>query len=135
MPAVGMGRLAPRARKATVITRPPGSRSGSPSEPTGISEHDEVVQADGWASDLVNLLGDGHRWVAAWREKGYARLPVRRPGPLFDEIVTRALEVHPLQQGKQASARNRALRLQEHKGEFLRSPLLSSTMLPSERSG
>ncbi|MGI5289163.1 IS66 family transposase [Nonomuraea polychroma] len=34
-------------------------------EATGIAEHDANAAADGWAEDLVNLLGDGYRWVAA----------------------------------------------------------------------
>nr|WP_260408685.1 IS66 family transposase [Planomonospora venezuelensis] len=93
-------------------------------EATGIGEFDAVARADGWAQALVDLLGDGHRWVAAWREKGHDRLPDFKLDDLsrrFDELVERALSAHPPRgSGRQSPARNLALRLRERKAEVLR---------------
>ena len=72
---------------------------------------------------MINLLGDAHRWVAAWRRDGHGRLPDFTAEDLswrYDELVTRALTVHPARRGKQTPARNAALRLQKRKHEFLR---------------
>jgi transposase len=96
----------------TCCGRPPGSGSTTP-----------VARADGWAADLVNLLGDAHRWVSAWREQGHDRLPEFKLDDLhrrYDNVVERALALHPPRSGKQSPARNLALRLRERKPEFLR---------------
>lgn len=93
-------------------------------EATGIGEYDAVARADGWAQALVWLLGDGHRWVAAWRDKGHDRLPDFKLDDLsrrFDDLVERALAAHPPRgSGKQSPARNLALRLRDRKDEVLR---------------
>ena len=92
-------------------------------ELTGIGEFDQAAQADGWPEDVINLLGDAHRWVAAWRRDGHGRLPDFTAEDLswrYDELVARALTVHPARRGKQTPARNAALRLQKRKHEFLR---------------
>ncbi|WP_328818948.1 IS66 family transposase [Nonomuraea cypriaca] len=93
-------------------------------EATGIGEYDAVARADGWAGALVLLLGDGHRWVAAWRDKGHDRLPAFKFDDLsrrFDDLVERALAAHPPRgSGKQSPARNLALRLRDRKDEVLR---------------
>jgi transposase len=93
-------------------------------EATGIGEYDAVARADGWAQALVWLLGDGYRWVAAWRDKGHDRLPAFKLDDLsrrFDDLVKRALAAHPPRgSGKQSPARNLALRLRDRKDEVLR---------------
>lgn len=92
-------------------------------EATGIGEYDPAAAAEGWAEDLVNLLGDAHRWVAGWRERGAASLPGFKLDDLrwrYDQIVERALATHPPRPGKQTPARNLALRLQKRKAAFLR---------------
>jgi transposase len=92
-------------------------------EATGISEYDPQARADGWAEDLVNLLGDAHRWVAHWRGHGHTSLPPFKLDDLserYDHLVARALTVHPPRPGKQTPARNLALRLRDRKTEFLR---------------
>jgi transposase len=63
-------------------------------EATGIGEYDAVARTDGWAQALVLLLGDGYRWVAAWRDKGHDHLPDFKLDDLsrrFDDLVERAL--------------------------------------------
>jgi transposase len=92
-------------------------------EATGIGEHDPAARADGWAEDLVNLLGDAHRWVGHWREQGHHRLPEFKLDDLhrrYDRLVDRALALHPPRTGKQSPARNLALRLRDRRDEFLR---------------
>jgi transposase len=92
-------------------------------EATGISEYDSHAAADGWADDLVTLLGDAHRWAAYWRERGHTGLPTFKLNDLhvrYDRLVERALSVHPARDGKQTPARNLALRLQTRRTEFLR---------------
>jgi len=92
-------------------------------EATGIGEYDPQARADGWAEDLVGLLGDAHRWVAGWRQQGWHSLPAFKLDDLswrYDRIVERALAVHPPRSGKQIPARNLALRLRDRKTEFLR---------------
>lgn len=92
-------------------------------EATGIGEFDPHARADGWADDLVTLLGDAHRWVAHWRDRGHTGLPAFKYDDLsarYDHVVDRALTVHPAQPGRQTPARNLALRLQARKTEFLR---------------
>ncbi|WP_170317223.1 DUF6444 domain-containing protein [Acrocarpospora corrugata] len=85
---------------------------------------DPAAGADGWARALVNLLGDGYRWVAAWQEKGHDRLPDFKRDDLsrrLDDLVERALAAHPPRgAGKQSPARNLALRLRQRKDEVLR---------------
>lgn len=92
-------------------------------EATGIGEYDPVARADGWAEELVLLLGDGYRWVVTWREKGHDRLPDFKLEDLrrrFDDLVDRALAAHPPRgSGKQSPARNLALRLRDRKDEVL----------------
>jgi transposase len=92
-------------------------------EATGINEYDPAAAADGWADDLVTLLGDAHRWVAHWRAQGHHGLPTFKQADLaerYDRLVERALSVHPARPGKQTPARNLALRLQTRRTEFLR---------------
>jgi transposase len=92
-------------------------------EATGIGEHNPQARADGWTEDLVNLLGDAHRWVAHWRTQHHTSLPTFKLDDLsarYDRLVTHALRVHPPRPGKQTPARNLALRLQARKAEFLR---------------
>jgi transposase len=92
-------------------------------EATGIGEYDAAARTDGWAEDLVNLLGDAHRWVGHWQEQGHHRLPDFKLDDLhwrYDRLVERALGLHPPRAGKQSAARNLALRLRDRKHEFLR---------------
>jgi transposase len=92
-------------------------------EATGISEYDPQAAADGWADDLLTLLGDAHRWVAHWRDRGHTGLPTFKLDDLhtrYDRLVEGALSIHPARPGKQTPARNLALRLQTRKTEFLR---------------
>jgi transposase len=92
-------------------------------EATGIAEYDAAARDEGWAGELVNLLGDAHRWVRAWRDRGHDRLPDFKLDDLhrrYDNVVERALALHPPRSGKQTPARNLALRLRDRKPEFLR---------------
>lgn len=92
-------------------------------EATGIGEHDPAARTDGWAADLVNLLGDAYRWVGHWRQRGHHRLPDFKLNDLhwrYDRLIERALALHPPRAGKQSPARNLALRLHQRKDEFLR---------------
>jgi transposase len=92
-------------------------------EATGIGEYDPHARADGWADDLVTLLGNAHHWVAHWRDQGHTGLPAFKYDDLstrYDDLVTRALTIHPPRPGRQTPARNLALRLQTRKTEFLR---------------
>jgi len=92
-------------------------------EATGIGEHDPAARDEGWAADLVNLLGDARRWVGHWREQGRHRLPEFKLDDLhrrYDRLIERALALHPPPRGKQTPARNLALRLRDRKDEFLR---------------
>lgn len=92
-------------------------------EATGIGEFDSLARADGWAEDLVTLLGDAHRWVAHWRAQDHTGLPPFKLDDLsarYDLLVGRALRIHPARSGKQTPARNLALRLRDRKTEFLR---------------
>jgi transposase len=92
-------------------------------EATGIGEYDPHARADGWAEDLVTLLGDAHRWVAHWHAQGHTGLPAFKLDDLtarYDDLVARALTAHPPRPGKQTPARNLALRLQARKTQFLR---------------
>lgn len=92
-------------------------------EATGIGEYDPAARAEGWADDLVNLLGDAHRWVGHWRQQGHHRLPDFKLDELYrryDRLVNRALDLHPPRTGKQTPARNLALRLRERRDELLR---------------
>ncbi|NLU80988.1 transposase [Micromonospora sp. HNM0581] len=94
-----------------------------PREATGIGEFDPHTRADGWAEDLVTLLGNTHRWVAHWRDRGHTGLPAFTYDDLstrYDHVVDRALAVHPARPGRQTPTRNLALRLQARKTEFLR---------------
>lgn len=92
-------------------------------EATGTGEVDATAREDGWAADLVNLLGDAHRWVGHWREQGHHRLPDFKLDDLhwrYDRVVERALALHPPRPGKQTPARNMALRLHQRRDELLR---------------
>jgi transposase len=92
-------------------------------EATGIGEFDPQARTDGWAEDLVNLLGDAHRWVAHWRGRNHTSLPPFKLDDLsarYDLLVERALTIHPARSGKQTPARNLARRLRDRKTEFLR---------------
>jgi transposase len=92
-------------------------------EATGIGEFDALARTDGWTENLVNLLGDAHRWAAHWRGQGHTSLPPFKLDDLsarYDCLVERALTLHPARPGKQTPARNLALRLRDRKTEFLR---------------
>jgi transposase len=92
-------------------------------EATGIGEFDPHAAADGWADDLVTLLGNAHRWVTHWRDRGHTALPAFKYDDLserYDHVVDRALAAHPTRPGRQTPAGNLALRLQARKTEFLR---------------
>jgi transposase-like protein len=91
-------------------------------ELAGIGEFDAAAQGDGWTSAMIDLLGDAHRWVAAWRRDGHDGLPGFKAADLrrrWDETLERALAVHPPRPGKQTPARNLALRLRDRREEFL----------------
>jgi len=92
-------------------------------EATGIGEYDTAARADGWPADLVDLLGDAHRWVSTWSEQGHHRLPEFKLDDLhrrYDRIVDQALKLHRPRTGRQTPARNLALRLRDRRDEFLR---------------
>jgi transposase len=91
-------------------------------ELTGISEFDAAARADGWAAQMTDLLGDAYRWTAAWNRQGRSGLPDFKADDLrrrWDELIERALAAHPPRAGKQAPARNLALRLRDRREEFL----------------
>jgi transposase len=91
-------------------------------ELAGIGEFDTAARDDGWTQAMIDLLGDAHRWVAAWKRDGYIRLPEFKAADLrlrWDETIERALAVHPPRRGKQTPARNLALRLRDRREEFL----------------
>src|SRR3982074_2995474 len=79
--------------------RTPCATSTSSPELTGIGEFDQAARVDGWTEAVINLLGDAHRWVGAWRRDGHDRLPNFTVEDLsswrYDELVARALNVHP----------------------------------------
>lgn len=92
-------------------------------EATGIAEFDPAAASDGWATGLVDLLGDAYRWVGHWAARGHHTLPAFKLDDLharYDALVTRALAVHPPRPGRQTPARNLALRLSRRRDEFLR---------------
>jgi transposase len=92
-------------------------------EAVGVGEFDPAARTDGWAADLVDLLGDAHRWIGHWGARGHHRLPQFKLDDLhhrYDAIVGRALAVHPPRTGKQTPARKLALRLRNRKQDFLR---------------
>jgi transposase len=92
-------------------------------EATGIAEFDPVAHTDGWATGLVDLLGDAYRWVGHWAARGHSALPPFKLDDLharYDALVTRALAAHPPRPGRQTPARNLALRLSQRRDEFLR---------------
>lgn len=91
-------------------------------ELTAIGEFDPAAQADGWAGQMIDLLGDAYRWTGAWNRKGHTRLPDFKADDLrrrWDELIERALAAHPPRTGKQTPARNLALRLRDRREEFL----------------
>lgn len=91
-------------------------------ELAGIGEFDAAARSDGWAQQMIDLLGDAHRWVAAHRRDGHHRLPDFKADDLrarWDRTLERALALHPPRSGKQAPARNLALRLAGRREEFL----------------
>lgn len=91
-------------------------------ELTGIGEFDPAAREDGWAEKVLHLLGDAHRWVAARRRDGHDHLPgftIDELRSRYDQVVTRALKIHPPRRGTQTPARNLAPRLQARKDEFL----------------
>jgi len=92
-------------------------------ELTGIGEFDAAAREDGWAQTMIDLLGDAHRWVAAYRRDGHTCLPDFKADDLrhrWDQTIERALAAHPPRPGKQTPARNLALRLRDRRDEFLR---------------
>jgi transposase len=91
-------------------------------ELAGIGEFDPAARADGWAGQMINLLGDAYRWAGAWNRKGHTRLPDFKADDLrrrWDELIGQALAAHPPRTGKQTPARNLALRLRDRREEFL----------------
>lgn len=91
-------------------------------ELAGIGEFDATAREDGWAQQMIDLLGDAHRWVAAYRRDGHDRLPDFKADDLrtrWDHTIERALAAHPPRSGKQTPARNLALRLRDRREEFL----------------
>jgi transposase len=91
-------------------------------ELTGIGEYDTAAREDGWAAQMIDLLGDAHRWAATWRRDGHHALPDFKAEDLhrrYDALIERALATHPPRTGKQTPARNLALRLGDRKDEFL----------------
>ena len=42
-------------------------------ELAGIAEFDPDARADGWADEMIDLLGDAYRWAGAWHRKGTYR--------------------------------------------------------------
>lgn len=60
-------------------------------ELAGIGEFDAAARQDGWAQEMIDLLGDAHRWVAAWRRDGHTELPdfndAAKMGPNADASV------------------------------------------------
>ncbi|MWA07267.1 transposase [Actinomadura sp. LD22] len=47
-------------------------------EPAAIAEFDAVAR-DGWAAEMIGLLGEAHRWSSAWHRKGHTPLAVDVP--------------------------------------------------------
>jgi transposase-like protein len=91
-------------------------------ELTGIGEFDATARADGWAQEMIDLLGDAYRWAGAWQAKGHRRLPDFKAEDLrrrWEEVTGQALARHPPRPGKQTPARNLALRLRNRREEFL----------------
>lgn len=91
-------------------------------ELAGIGEFDAAAREDGWAQQMIDLLGDAHRWVAAHRRDGHDRLPDFKADDLrtrWGHTIERALAAHPPRPGKQTPARNLALRLRDRREEFL----------------
>ena len=91
-------------------------------ELTGIGEFDPAARGDGWTTAMIDLLGDAHRWVAAWRGDGHRCLPEFKADDLrlrWDETIEEALAAHPPRKGRQTPARNLALRLRSRRDEFL----------------
>lgn len=92
-------------------------------ELAGIGEFDAAARDDGWAQQMIDLLGDAYRWVAAYRRDGHTCLPDFKADDLryrWDQTIERALAAHPARPGKQTPARNLALRLRDRRDEFLR---------------
>jgi transposase len=92
-------------------------------ELTGIGEFDAAAREDGWTQAMIDLLGDAHRWVAAFKRDGHRALPDFKAADLrsrWDQTLERALAAHPPRPGKQTPARNLALRLRDRRDEFLR---------------
>ena len=91
-------------------------------ELAAIAEFDAAARDDGWAEEMIDLLGDAYRRVGAWQKKGHTRLPDFKADDLrtrWDETSGRALAAHPPRSGKQILARNLALRLAGRREGFL----------------
>jgi hypothetical protein len=70
----------------------------------GIGEFDAAAREDGWAQQMIDLLGDAHRWVAAYLRDGHTRLHDFKADDLRtrrEQTIERALRVHPPWPGKQ----------------------------------
>jgi transposase len=92
-------------------------------EAVGIGEFDPAARVEGWSAELVDLLGDAHRWVGYWHGRGHDRLPQFKLDDLherYDALVARALATHPARPGRQSPARKLALRLRNRREEILR---------------
>lgn len=92
-------------------------------ELAGIAEFDAAARDDGWAAQMIDLIGDAYRWAGAWQREGHTRLPDFKADDLrhrWNQLIARALLIHPPRPGKQAPARNLALRLRARREEFLR---------------
>jgi hypothetical protein len=73
-------------------------------ELAGIGEFDAAAREDGRAQQMIDLLGDAHRWVAAYLRDGHTRLPDFKADDLrtrWEQTIERALRVHPPRPGKQ----------------------------------
>jgi len=91
-------------------------------ELAGVSEFDPAAREDGWAADMMGLPGDAWRWSTTWRNKGHTRLPDFKADDLrrrWDDLTGRALAAHPPRRGRQAPARNLAIRLRDRREEYL----------------
>jgi transposase len=91
-------------------------------ELAGIGEFDPAARQDGWAEQMIDLIGDAYRWAGAWQREGHRCLPGFKADDLrrrWNELIERALAAHPPRSGKQSPAHNLAIRLRDRREEFL----------------
>jgi transposase len=91
---------ASRPARMRCVTR---TRCGS--WPGSVSSTPRRARTGGpWAQQMIDLLGDAHRWVAAYLRDGHTRLPDFKADDLrtrWEQTIERALRVHPPRPGKQ----------------------------------